>query len=497
MNSSHGSFFLGICQKGICAILIFVLVCFSGSKAFSLSIEEEKIMGRKFVNQARKYFDLVNNEFCRQYINDLGHYLIIPLESRPFPFDFYIIKDNTLNAFAAPGGHVFIFSGLINAVDSLDELASVICHEIGHVSARHISQRMEQSKKMGMATLSALLLGVFIGGDTGSALITGTMAAGVQAQLSYSRDNERQSDQIGFKLLSLSGFDAHATIEVMKKLGRASLFGTNKIPAYLLTHPTGPERISNLHSLLSNYKQAPLSKEAAQFKKIFPYFKTIIVAKSLKAVEAKKRFELEKTNDPESSMPDLGLGIVNMQLAEYDIAISYLKQAQKKKPDFVPILTTLAQAYEINGQNREAIKLLEDVLDLEISDDSVTFLLGVAYENIGEYGKALDLFKKLVLFQPVRNDVYYHLGIVYGRQASLGRAHYNFGLYFKSIDEIKKAQFHFKKAASFAKDNPKLQVKIRKQQNSLFKGEPQPQKKPHHVKDRHEDGKQTLIALIS
>ena len=93
--------------------------------------------------------------------------------------------------FAAPGGHIFVFSGLIEAMDNIDELAAVICHEIGHISARHLSKRIEQSKNIGIATLAGILAAMLVGGEAAAPIISGTLAAGMQARLYFSREDER------------------------------------------------------------------------------------------------------------------------------------------------------------------------------------------------------------------------------------------------------------------------------------------------------------------
>ncbi|MGD9076294.1 MAG: M48 family metalloprotease, partial [Desulfobacteraceae bacterium] len=122
-------------------------------------------MGEKFLIQIRQILDFVDDDYAQQYISALGHYLLRPLEIRYFPFHFYLVKDYDLNAFAGPGGHIFVFSGLINEMDNIDELAAVMCHEIAHVTARHLAHRMEQSKNLGWATLAGLLAGILIGGS--------------------------------------------------------------------------------------------------------------------------------------------------------------------------------------------------------------------------------------------------------------------------------------------------------------------------------------------
>ena len=434
---------------------------FPMSGAFALSIQEEKEMGEQFLVQIRKHFEFVNDDFANKFFNDFGHYLIRPMDPKYFPFKFYIIKSNDLNAFAAPGGHVFFFSGLIEAMDSIDELASVMCHEIGHVSARHIAQRIEQNKKITIATLAGILAGILIGGPTAGAIISGSQAAGIQAQLNYSRTDERQADQIGFKYTKISGFDPHGMISTLQKLESGRL-GPHRIPAYLLTHPTGPERMANLDSLLSDYVPGPPKREVAHFRALFPPFKTILKAKCLDPDHAERLFKLELLKRPESSLVHLGLGIVYMKKTEITEAIRHLEKALKGSPGAIPIMTNLGEAYQLSGQDKKAVRILKKALNLDNRSRSTLYLLGISYENLDRYDNAIHIFERLASVTPVKNKVYYHLGISYGRKNRLLLAHYNFGLYFKKIGQTKNAKFHFRKAEDLSRNNPALQEKIRR-----------------------------------
>jgi predicted Zn-dependent protease len=152
------------------SLLLLFQPVLGASKAFALSAEEERRLGQKFLIQVRQILDFVDDDYAQQYINALGHYLLESLEIKYFPFHFYLVKDNDLNAFAGPGGHIFLFSGLINEMDDIDELAAVMSHEIGHVSARHLAHRMEQTKNLGVATIVGVLAGVLIGGSAGAAI---------------------------------------------------------------------------------------------------------------------------------------------------------------------------------------------------------------------------------------------------------------------------------------------------------------------------------------
>lgn len=436
-------------------------------QAMALSIEEERKMGEEFMAQVRRQLQLMDDPFVNQYINELGQYLITPLETKSFPFHFYVIKDNTLNAFAAPGGHIFIFSGLILAMDKLDELAAVICHEIGHISARHLAQRLEQSKAIGIATLAGILAGMLLGGEMAGAVMTGAMAAGMQAQLNYSREDERQADQLSYKYMAPTGLDPGAMVSALNKIEKGSWLGTRKVPAYLLTHPTGPERMSNLQSMMTEYRPRPMSQEAERLEARFSAFKTVVAAKCLDPREAEGMFKKEIETDPTSPLPHFGLGLTYMEQSRYDRAIEELKRSAQGKSDFTPILMALAEAYQMSGRDKEAESLLEKVLKLDHGDKEALFLLGLTYENADRNREALSLFEKLSYLPPVRNDVHYHLGLLYGREKRLALGHYHFGLYYKGEGQPQKAGFHFKKARELAGGDTVLQQKIHKEMEEL------------------------------
>lgn len=458
-------------RKTVIFILALVLLpCPSSlfsSKALALSIDEENKMGQEFLAQIRRHSHLLNDNFANNYINNLGHYLIRPLETRLFPFHFYIIKDNTLNAFAAPGGHIFFYSGLISAMESLDELAAVMCHEIGHISARHLSNRIEKSKKIGYATMAGILAGMLIGGEAAGALVTGSMAAGMQTQLNYSRADERQADQLGFKYMKAAGFDPGGMLIILKKFETEHMLSPHNAPAYLLTHPTGPERMSNLDTMLQGYTPGPPKKEAVELKMLFPFFRAIIIAKSLDHSEAADLFAAELKKDPLSSSANFGLGLVYREESDYETAVHYLKKALKQGKNSSLLLTNLGETYQKNGRDREAVSALEKALEVDDVNGSTLFLLGVSYENLGQYEKAVRVFERLAAFKPVNKNIYYHLGISYGRQGRLGLAHYFFGLYFKKMGKRDKAIFHFQKAKEHSGDDKALKKKIRNGMDKL------------------------------
>ncbi len=445
------------------AALLTLSVSIRPSTVLALSSEDEAEMGREFVTQVKMHFQLLDDDFANRYFTALGQYLLTAVETKHFHFHFYIIKDKTLNAFAGPGGHIFFYSGLIDAMDSVDELASILCHEIGHVSARHLATRLEQNKKIGLATLAGVLAGALIGGEATEALVLGSIAAGVQTQLYYSRNDERQADQLGFKYMMESGFEPGGLIQALtiieKEIG---WMGANQTPPYLLTHPTGPERMANLEAMVSNCKPGKPKEKAERFKESFPLFQTIVRAESLDPQAAEALFQKELKENPNAMTPHLGLGIVHMDQLLYDSAIQHLKIAMEKAPDAVPVLITLGKAYQQRGDDQEAVSVLQKARALSYENGSISYLMGVSYENLEQYDKAIELLEKLTAYDPVKDDVYYHLGMSYGKLNKLLLAHYNFGLYFTRIGQLDKARFHFQKAMELSAEDPAMREKIKK-----------------------------------
>jgi predicted Zn-dependent protease len=439
-----------------------------------MSIEAEEKLGSQYLAELKQQIVLVDDDFAQEYINDLGNYITSHIETKPFTFNFYIINDNQLNAFSAPGGHVFIYTGLIDLLDDLDEIAGVMCHESAHVSLRHISDQIEKGKIVDLATMAGVLAGAMLGGggNASDAIITGSLAAGQQLMLSYSRDDERQADTIGFNYASESGFDPSAMIGALTKLQQGQ-YSTDEVPPYLLTHPVESERMANIASLLASYPPEPLNKESTEpFRKDYPLFRTIIKAKYSEMHAAERTFNAELQKDPDSSLAHLGIAIILKDREEYTGAIDHFQKAIKGLPDSLPILRYMSETYQLMGQNKEAIDVLERALRLKSNDKGSLFLLATAYQNLEKFSKAAEIYERLAFMEPVKDQLFYDLGMTYGKQDKLALAHYNFGIYFKRINKMQESRFHFQKARELAGDDPVLQEKIKKATEGMDEKKP-------------------------
>ena len=182
-------------------------------------------------------------------------------------FEFFAIRDPTINAFALPGGFVGVHTGLITTAETESELASVLAHEVSHVTQRHIARMLSQQQQMQMPMMVALAAAILLGRsrpDRAIGSLAGAQGAAIQAQLSYSRDFEREADRIGIQRLEEAGFDAHAMAAFFERMQRANRISEDStMPGYFRSHPVTSERIADVQNKAASmpYRQHPDSAE--------------------------------------------------------------------------------------------------------------------------------------------------------------------------------------------------------------------------------------------
>ncbi|OGA54399.1 MAG: peptidase M48 [Betaproteobacteria bacterium RIFCSPLOWO2_12_FULL_63_13] len=200
------------------------------------------------------------------YINSIGHRLTAANPEARLDFEFFMVRDSTINAFAMPGGFVGVHTGLLVAAQSESEVASVLAHEIAHVTQHHIARMLGKQQQMSVPTLAAMVIAVLAARanpQVAQGALTAISASAIQSQLDYSRDFEREADRVGFQTLERSGFDVHAMDRFFERLQKFGRLYENNAPAYLRTHPITSERIADMQDRAQSaaYKQTPDSLE--------------------------------------------------------------------------------------------------------------------------------------------------------------------------------------------------------------------------------------------
>lgn len=218
------------------------------------SPQMEKKVGEQIMQEIRlKEPSYLDDPEVAGYLNRLGHRLAANSEGARQDFEFFALRDSTLNAFALPGGYIGVHTGLILATQSESELASVLSHEISHVTQHHIARGVGQQSQSYLTTLISLAAAILAsraqgGGDAAMGALVAGQAANVQQQLSYSRDFEREADRMGIQLLDRSGFDVRGMGSFFERLQKSSRLYENNAPGYLRTHPLTTERIADMEN---------------------------------------------------------------------------------------------------------------------------------------------------------------------------------------------------------------------------------------------------------
>lgn len=222
------------------------------------TLAEERKIGDEIAIEMFQDPDLIDDPLLSEYVKSIGAQLvntaylnhkISPEMFQSFAWSFLLGKDKTINAFALPGAYFGVHLGLISMTQSRDELASVLAHEISHVTQRHISRNNAHQKKMAPALIGAMILGAILSSqsDTGSqATMIGAQAIGAQAQLNYSRDMEREADRFGYQLLKEAGYNENSFVAMFEKLQYSNRLADSGNFPYLRSHPLTTERIGDM-----------------------------------------------------------------------------------------------------------------------------------------------------------------------------------------------------------------------------------------------------------
>ena len=440
-----------------CLVLIFIVNILIPKGALCITIQEEEEMSREVMKVIIKHYKLINDPLIVNYINQIGQKILSALPPQPFEYHFYVIKNHEYNAFATPAGHVFVNSGLLEAMENEEELAGILSHEIAHVVCRHISQKIDRAQKIGIATLAGVAAGILLGvggsAAAANALTVGSAAAGQSVELSYSREDEFQADQIGLVCLTKSGYNGEGLLSMLKKLWSRRWFGPAQIPTYLTTHPATEERMANIDTWLEQNKKIEAHRDAYNFSMVHARLIAVYGDKEV----ALTKFEAEVKNHPENPLAQYGYGLILARTGDRKDAIEHLKKALVKNAFDPYMLKDLGRIYFLDGRYQDALNTLKSAVNVSSNDPEVIFYLGRAQMELGWLHEAAATFEQLIDKNYDYPRAFYSLGETYGKLGRLDEAHYYLGVYYKKKNDVKNATFHLKRALENMKDPDKME----------------------------------------
>jgi beta-barrel assembly-enhancing protease len=410
----------------------------------SFSALEEKRLGDEIMREVRTDRAYYDDPEAVDYISRLGTRLASRGADTRQPFEFFLINERSINAFALPGGYIGVHTGLLIAAQSESELASVVSHEIAHVTQRHIARMISQQKTGALISLAALAVAILASRSSsdisGAASALGTGVA-VQNMINFTRDHEREADRVGLQILEGAGYDPRAAAVFFERLQRATrIYDVGGAPAYLRTHPMTYERIADIQNRLERlpYRQVSDSLD-------FQLVRAKLRAELDPAQQAREFFEeslAEKRYLSEASSR-YGLAVTLVRLKDYARArkeIDALKRTTGAHPMVVALDCRVRRAA---GETDGAIGCYRDGLRAHPQHRALTYdyaqlLLQAkrpepALAVLGQRMQTVSEDPKLYLLQ---GEAYAMQGKRFAQHRATGEAYARMGNYRGAVEQM-------------------------------------------------------------
>jgi len=454
--------------------MAFLMTCLDVAhpvRSDALSLAEEKELGEKLLEMIKESMPLIEDGEILTYVQSVGKRVVEHVGTTPYQYQFFVVNESVPNAFAAPGGYIFIYRGLIELMDSEGELAGIISHELAHIQARHIHRRMEEGRLLNIASIAGVLAGILLGmsmkSEASNALAVGSMAGAATMQLKYSRENEEEADQLGFRYLCAAGYPPRDMVKGMERLNQGRFVSNTKVPSYLSTHPALNERISYLSDMVEKAKNSPGKPPRRASVGDFSMMQAALVADYTDPKIAFDRFEAAANAGESSGI--YGLGRLFLRQGNMEEAVRCLQKAARLEPTSSLALSTLGAAYHKQGRYRDAQTALQSALVLNPTAAGAHLRLATIHQELGNKDKALEHLTEIKELAPTFPEIDYQLGVVLGQMNKLGPAHYHLGRYYEYRGDWKNALFHYGKAKPLLMDSVEKQHELERLLKDLEK----------------------------
>ena len=401
-----------------------------------IGAHEEKIIGSQILQQVYQSDSVIHDVEIEDYLYNLTNKLVRASDYSGSGLAFFIINDSSINAFAMLGNVIGIHTGLILSANSESELASVLAHEIAHITQRHIARMVGKLQKDSFKSYLALGLALLLARsnpDLARGALTVSQALGVQTALDFTRENEKEADRVGIKILNKAGFDVRGSIDFFKTLQKGNRHSIGAAPSFLRTHPITSERISDIENRIKEYPYKQRMDDPSfhfvkgkirvflQDKRIVKKQLEINVKNKTFVSELGERYALayayllnEDFDDVQRELKWLKNKNINNPMIEQlnieflikkgDINAAYeaIKKALKKYPNYRAFIYELANYLIETNSIKDAIKFIQSYLLAYSSDPELYTLLAKAYSLNGN---------QLLQYESLSQSFYYRYNL--------------------------------------------------------------------------------------
>jgi predicted Zn-dependent protease len=404
------------------------------SSSVALTPHMEEQIGREIATQIRTSHQVIDDLELNEYLQNLGYSLVANSDDAYQNFHFFLIGANQINAFATPGGVVAVYSGLFLTTETESELASVLGHEIAHVTQRHLARSFEQANQLSLPIMVGMIAGILLGaasgdGSLGAAAAMGLSAAGQQAQINYTRANEKEADRVGMRYLNLSGYNPSGMPDFFQKLERKNRYIGQNYPEFLRSHPITVNRIAEATQRAEQYRHKKRPQNTFKSALTYHLMKaklTVIGAANDKRTVQYYRAKTEQYSQDSHPQYYYGYALALFQRHSYNQAIKILEQLKQASPNNTSYIVALAKAYIALEQKKSVKKGLQLFADA-LKNKPYNLVLSVNYAYALIHNQRLP--QAILLLENYNKDNFKHpaiyklLSIAFGKQNKLVKAH--------------------------------------------------------------------------
>jgi len=295
---------------------------------------EEKELGEAFFRSLHRQILISQDSEVQHYIQTIGQQLVVNSDLPTNPFQFFVVLDNQINAFAGPGGYIGINSGLLLLTESESELASVMAHEVAHVTQRHLYRAYEAASRLSIPTAAATIAAILIGTQDPAldqAALIAIQAGSVQFQIDFTRDNEMEADRVGMKTLAKSNYNPRSMPTFFERLQESTRYYGQNIPEFLRTHPVSISRISDTRGRANKYpyKQFPDSQGYLLTKAKLRVITSPTLEIALKYFKVRENLGTKN----QKAIAQYGIALVHLENQHFSAAESIFKQLVTQYPE--------------------------------------------------------------------------------------------------------------------------------------------------------------------
>ncbi len=363
---------------------------------------QERRLGQQFMRSVRASTKVVDDPLASEYIQDLGNRLVSHYPSTGKQFTFFLVDDQQINAFAGPGGYIGVNTGLLLSTETESELASVVAHEIAHVTQNHLFRAFDEFSRLAgpaaLLMLGAALLGATVSGDAAVAAIAGIQAGMAQAQLNFTRANEEEADREGIKILAEADYDPRAMPVFFGRMAQATRLYDSNLPEFLRTHPVTSNRIADAMGRAEAYPYTQPTPDARYY-----LLRARLRLDSFKnPADAVVNFRqaLKEGRYRDEDAQRYGYVLALTRAGDYPEAQKQLDQLLRKQPASIPYLLAQAQLLRAQGKSAQAIAALKTGLELYPGNYALTMEYASLEQKYGDPDKAYEILSRLRRLRP-------------------------------------------------------------------------------------------------